>query len=76
MLNVGLASKELVAPYLTGSSLAESVEQLGRLHQAVELSAACQTFLPLPPASLKAVSEIIFWDQCLQLILYPAYFFL
>ena len=50
---VGLASKELVWPYLAGSSLVESVELVGRLHLVVELAAACQSVLSLPPASLK-----------------------
>lgn len=50
-----LASKETVASFLSGDDVTTAVDQLIRLHRVVELASMCQTFLTLPPDTLRYV---------------------
>ena len=58
LLSSDLASKEAVDPYLVKDDYTRSVELIKRLHSVVELTFACQTYLSLPPPSLKALVHV------------------
>ena len=55
LLSADLASKESLDPFLSGETLAESVDLIKRLHLVVELAFACQTYVNLPSSSLKTL---------------------
>jgi len=53
-----LASKETVCSFLNGENVTDSVDQLIRLHRVVELASMSQTFLTLPPDTLRSVINL------------------
>jgi len=70
LLNSELAAKEMVSEYLISDTLDQAVMLLSKLHLVVELTALCQTFLSLPPDTLRTMVhsaldslKTIAWDQ-------------
>jgi len=70
LLNSELAAKEIVSNYLESETLEQAVELLSKLHLVVELTSLCQTFLSLPPDTLRSMVHSaldnltnITWDQ-------------
>jgi len=70
LLNSELAAKEIVGQYLESDTPEEAVVLLSKLHLVVELTSLCQTFLSLPPDTLRtmvhtALDNLINtnWDQ-------------
>ena len=70
LLNSELAAKEIVSHYLESETLEQAVVLLSKLHLVVELTSLCQTFLSLPPDTLRTMVHSaldnltnIAWDQ-------------
>jgi len=70
LLNSELAAKETVSQYLVSDTLEQAVVLLSKLHLVVELTALSQTFLSLPPDTLRTMVHSALatltsttWDQ-------------
>lgn len=78
LLNSELAAKETVSQFLVSDTLEQAVVLLSKLHLVVELTALSQTFLSLPPDTLRSMVHSalasltnISWDQISHSFTFP-----